>query len=454
MSDPRVLPAHHLRSDHRRSLPQDGAYLPTAAGHVSLDQAPRPCEGRAEELAGEGCALHLRHRRRPHPWPRRSGRQRHGHPHRQAPALYGRGRACRPRRCCRCIWTPARTTRRCSAIRSIMGLREARPADRRSSMPSSTNSSTPCRRSSPIAASTSRTGPAWTPCICWSATATRSAAITTTCRARRPSCSRGSSTPSRSTARKLAQPAHPVAWRGVGGRRHGQPRSSRPWSQEGLSHVGGPGADLDVRRQRPAGADPDGPGRLSSSLTPIRTRPSGDFVEAIDEHKADRDHRRQHHRRRLHPRGRGSHVAGSTSGPSSLRCRTRPSTPNAPPSRPMGGRRARRSMRRASSFRPCPVRRAHPPARTGEQLLHLPGHRTGGLRDPGQADHRRDVHRGGKGRRRSRCPPTSSSRGCSIRSSRTFSKPKSRRRCRVARSHLRRGAGGRQTPQGRRGAGS
>ena len=45
-----------------------------------------------QELAAEGRAGHLRHRRRPHPRPRRPWRERHGHPDRQAATLHRGGR--------------------------------------------------------------------------------------------------------------------------------------------------------------------------------------------------------------------------------------------------------------------------------------------------------------------------------------------------------------------------
>jgi hypothetical protein len=48
------------------------------------------------QLAGPGRACHLRHVRRAHPRPGRPGRQRHGHPHRQAAALHRLRRGAAP----------------------------------------------------------------------------------------------------------------------------------------------------------------------------------------------------------------------------------------------------------------------------------------------------------------------------------------------------------------------
>ena len=57
-----------------------GMYLPISAA--------RPGAGDARQLAGQGRALHRRHRRRAHSRARRSRRRRNGHPDRQAGALY------------------------------------------------------------------------------------------------------------------------------------------------------------------------------------------------------------------------------------------------------------------------------------------------------------------------------------------------------------------------------
>ena len=89
---PGAFPAHRVRPDHRRGLPEVRPHLPPGARHVPVDHAQGARQGGAAQLAGQGRARHLRDGRRPHPRPGRPGRQRHGHPHRQAPALHGCGR--------------------------------------------------------------------------------------------------------------------------------------------------------------------------------------------------------------------------------------------------------------------------------------------------------------------------------------------------------------------------
>ena len=62
MSDPGALHADRLRPDRRRGLPEVRPHLPPPARHVPLDQTQGPHKRDPAQLAGEGRALHLRHR--------------------------------------------------------------------------------------------------------------------------------------------------------------------------------------------------------------------------------------------------------------------------------------------------------------------------------------------------------------------------------------------------------
>ena len=77
---------------------------------------------------------------------------------------------------------------------------------------------------------------------------------------------------------------------------------------QGMTLEGRAVAGLHVRHQRPAGVDPQGPGRLPEAVrAPARAHQG--FRRCHREHQTDHNHRRQHHRRRLHPEGRRNHVA-------------------------------------------------------------------------------------------------------------------------------------------------
>src|SRR6266446_9453004 len=56
-------------------MPEVRPYLPPGAWHVSLDHAARQGKGDSEQLAAERRSLHLRHGRRPDPWPWRPRRK-------------------------------------------------------------------------------------------------------------------------------------------------------------------------------------------------------------------------------------------------------------------------------------------------------------------------------------------------------------------------------------------
>src|SRR6476661_4519534 len=79
--------------------------------------------------------------------------------------------ASRRKGCCRCISTPGPTTSNTCGTRSTWVCARRGPRQR-SCIRSSTSSSRPCRRFFRTAASTSRTGPVWTRCICCSGIAT------------------------------------------------------------------------------------------------------------------------------------------------------------------------------------------------------------------------------------------------------------------------------------------
>ena len=72
------------------------------------------------------------------------------------------------------------------------------------------------------------------------------------------------------------------------------------------------GAGPHVRRQRTARVDPHGPCRLPEAVR-AHARADQGLRRRHREHQADHDHRRQHHRRRIHPEGRRGDVAASTS---------------------------------------------------------------------------------------------------------------------------------------------
>ena len=67
MSDPVRLLPYCLRPDNRRSMPQVRPHLPSDAWHVPVDHASGQSEGRLEELAAEGCSIHLCKGCRAHP---------------------------------------------------------------------------------------------------------------------------------------------------------------------------------------------------------------------------------------------------------------------------------------------------------------------------------------------------------------------------------------------------
>ena len=81
-------PADHLHADGGARLPKVRQYFPATARPVHRRQRSRPHRQAAGQLALSG-QTHRRHRRRAHSRPRRSRRQRHGHPGRQALALFG-----------------------------------------------------------------------------------------------------------------------------------------------------------------------------------------------------------------------------------------------------------------------------------------------------------------------------------------------------------------------------
>ena len=80
--------ADHLHADGGPGLPEVRPHLPAAARHLRHRQRPRPGQRAAAQLAASRRRDDRRHRRRAHPRPRRSRRQRHGHPGRQALALH------------------------------------------------------------------------------------------------------------------------------------------------------------------------------------------------------------------------------------------------------------------------------------------------------------------------------------------------------------------------------
>ncbi len=112
------------------------------------------------------------HRQRAHPRPRRPGRRRHGHPHRQAGALHRRRGHPPGADAARSASTWAPTTRRCSTTSSTSA-----GASRACAAPSTTRSSrSSCRPSSaasPRPSSSGRTSRRSTPSTCSTATASR-----------------------------------------------------------------------------------------------------------------------------------------------------------------------------------------------------------------------------------------------------------------------------------------
>ena len=179
----RPLPADRLRPDRRRGLPEVRPHLPAPARHVRLDQPQGTREGDPAQLAREGRSLHLRDQRRAHPGPRRSRRQRHGHPDRQAAALHGVRR--------RAAAGPAadgarfRHQQREPAQRPALS-GSAPPARLRRRARQLRRRVRPCGAGgvSGAAASTSRIGRVSMPSVCSTAIATGSAATTTTSRER------------------------------------------------------------------------------------------------------------------------------------------------------------------------------------------------------------------------------------------------------------------------------
>src|SRR6266478_6851082 len=65
------------------------SHLPRHTGHVSLHQTPGQSKGDPEELATEGCAVHLCDGWRPHPRSRRPWRKRRGYSNWQVTSLHG-----------------------------------------------------------------------------------------------------------------------------------------------------------------------------------------------------------------------------------------------------------------------------------------------------------------------------------------------------------------------------
>ena len=72
-------------------LSQVRSPLPAGAWNVPLDYASWQSQRGTEELAGEGCPFHLRHRRRQDPRSRGPRRERHRYSDRKATAVYGCG---------------------------------------------------------------------------------------------------------------------------------------------------------------------------------------------------------------------------------------------------------------------------------------------------------------------------------------------------------------------------
>ena len=105
-----------------------------------------------------------------------------------------------------------------------------------------------------------------------------------------------------------------------------------------------------VRCQRPARVDAHRSRRFPEALC-AQARADAELCRRYREHQADDDHWRQHHRRRVHPKGDRGHVAHQRTPRRSSRCRTRPRMPSARPNRPIPGQRATRSMPPACSSR-------------------------------------------------------------------------------------------------------
>jgi len=182
MSDPaRFLPIV-LRPDHRRSLPQVWPYLSQARGmYLSITRRGKVKED-FEKLAAERCALHLRHRCRPHPRSRRSWRKRCRDPIGKLQPLH-RCAGVPPQYLLPCTSTQVLIMSNTCTIPCIWVSRKTRPAtaDLFSFVDEFVEA---CRKYSEVAAFTLRIGREQTPCTCSSATATSTASITTTCRVR------------------------------------------------------------------------------------------------------------------------------------------------------------------------------------------------------------------------------------------------------------------------------
>ena len=89
---PRGVPPHRLHPHRGPGLPAVQPDLPPRARPLDHARAQGPHDRGARQRHLRGRAAHRGHRQRAHPRPRRPGRGRDGHPHRQARPLRGRGR--------------------------------------------------------------------------------------------------------------------------------------------------------------------------------------------------------------------------------------------------------------------------------------------------------------------------------------------------------------------------
>ena len=187
MSDPaRFLPIVYDPTIGEACLKFGHIYRQTRGMYLSIER-----RGKVKEVLKnwpqKGCSVHLRHRWRPHPRPWRPRRQRRGHPDRQAAALH------RLRRSAAAI-PVAHVSRRRHQQRAVParplvpGPAQNAPADggtfflcrrvRRGGAGGISELLHPLRGLDRVP----------TPCTCSSVTATSTASITTTCRARPASC--------------------------------------------------------------------------------------------------------------------------------------------------------------------------------------------------------------------------------------------------------------------------
>ena len=161
---------------------------------------------------------------------------------------------------------------------------------------------------------------------------------------------------------------------------------------EGLSRDRGARPRVALRHPRPHRAVAQGPLPRPAALRappPALARLRGDPPL----HQGDRDHRREHAGQGVQPRGHRDDDPAERETD-----RLRPLEPHRP--RRVHGRGGVRLVQRQGHLRrrdPVSAGRlrrqdVHP--QPGEQLPRLPRRRARGLRDPGEAHHRRDVHRG------------------------------------------------------------